>query len=143
MGVFFCSNQVFLVRISIQDLVADGKSLVRNSGLGGERQNLILIMLWVLGQSYAAFNRNSSEQLSLTHKRASSFPGRGVNLWGRKNPFLTQSSSTVAPSHHPNKGPIHISPADFMNSPPLLCICLFFPEKEPKSAIDRGLGLGS
>ena len=31
-----------LVRISIRDLVADRKSLVRNSGVGGGGQNLIL-----------------------------------------------------------------------------------------------------
>ena len=32
-----------LVRISVRDLVADGKSLVRNSGVGGGGENRILI----------------------------------------------------------------------------------------------------
>ena len=35
-------TRFFLVRISIRDLVADRKSLVRNSGVGGGGQNLIL-----------------------------------------------------------------------------------------------------
>ena len=45
MGAVFASTRFSLVRISIRDLVADGKSLVRNSGVGGGGQNLILIML--------------------------------------------------------------------------------------------------
>ena len=43
MGAVFASTRFSLVRISIRDLVADGKSLVRNSGVGGGGQNLILI----------------------------------------------------------------------------------------------------
>ena len=35
MGAAFASTRFSLVRISIRDLVADGKSLVRNSGVGG------------------------------------------------------------------------------------------------------------
>ena len=42
MGAVFASTRFSLVRISIRDLVADGKSLVRNSGVGGGGQNLIL-----------------------------------------------------------------------------------------------------
>ena len=34
---------IFSLRISIHDLVADGKSLLRNSGLGGGGENVILI----------------------------------------------------------------------------------------------------
>ena len=42
-GAVFASTRFSLVRVSIRDLVADGKSLVRNSGVGGGGQNLILI----------------------------------------------------------------------------------------------------
>ena len=41
-GAVFAPTRFCLVRISIRDLVADGKSLVRNSGVGGGGQNLIL-----------------------------------------------------------------------------------------------------
>ena len=34
-GAVFAPTRFSLVRISIRDLVADGKSLVRNSGVGG------------------------------------------------------------------------------------------------------------
>ena len=40
----FASTWFSLVRISIRDLVADGKSLVRNSGVAGGGQNLIIIL---------------------------------------------------------------------------------------------------
>ena len=40
---FFAPTRFSLVRISIRDLVADEKSLVRNSGVGGGGENLILI----------------------------------------------------------------------------------------------------
>ena len=39
---FFSPTRFSLVRISIGDLVADGKSLVRKSGVGGGGQNSIL-----------------------------------------------------------------------------------------------------
>ena len=42
MGAVFALTRFSLVRISIRDLVADGKSLVRNSGVGGGGENLIL-----------------------------------------------------------------------------------------------------
>ena len=42
MGAIFAPTRFSLVRISIQDLVADRKSLVRNSGVGGGGQNRIL-----------------------------------------------------------------------------------------------------
>ena len=35
MGAVFAPTRFSFVRISIRDLVADGKSLVRNSGVGG------------------------------------------------------------------------------------------------------------
>ena len=41
-GAVFAPTRFFLVRISIRDLVADGKSLLRNSGVGGGGGNLIL-----------------------------------------------------------------------------------------------------
>ena len=42
-GAIFAPTRLFsLVRISTQDLVADGKSLVRSSGVGGGGENLIL-----------------------------------------------------------------------------------------------------
>ena len=41
-GAVFCPDQVLLSRISIRDLVADRKSLVRNSGAGGGGQNQTL-----------------------------------------------------------------------------------------------------
>ena len=41
-GAVFAPTRFSLVRISIRDLVADGKSLVRNSGVGGGGENLIL-----------------------------------------------------------------------------------------------------
>ena len=47
-GAAFASTRFFLVRISIRDLVADGKSLVRNSGVGGGGQNLILIVIVIV-----------------------------------------------------------------------------------------------
>ena len=43
MGAVFAPTRFSLVRLSIPDLVADGKSLVRNSGVGGGGQNRILI----------------------------------------------------------------------------------------------------
>ena len=42
-GAVFASTRFSLVRISIRDQVADGKSLVRSSGVGGGGQNRILI----------------------------------------------------------------------------------------------------
>ena len=41
-GATFASTRFSLVRISIRDLDADGKSLVRNSGVGDGGQNRIL-----------------------------------------------------------------------------------------------------
>ena len=41
-GAVFAPTRFSLVRISVRDLVADGKSLVRNSGVGGGGENLIL-----------------------------------------------------------------------------------------------------
>ena len=41
-GAVFAPTRFSLVRISIRDLVADGKSLVRKSGVGGGGQILIL-----------------------------------------------------------------------------------------------------
>ena len=38
-GAIFAPTRFSLVRISIRDLVADGKSLVRNSGFGGGGEN--------------------------------------------------------------------------------------------------------
>ena len=43
MGTIFAPTRFSLVRISIRDLVADRKSLVRNSGVGGGGQNPILM----------------------------------------------------------------------------------------------------
>ena len=42
MGAVFALTRFSLVRISIRDLVADGKSLARNSGVGGGGENSIL-----------------------------------------------------------------------------------------------------
>ena len=42
MGVIFAPTRFYLVRSSVRDLVADGKSWVRNSGVGGGGQNRIL-----------------------------------------------------------------------------------------------------
>ena len=42
MGAIFAPTRFSLVRISIRDLVADGKSLVRSSVVGGGGQNRIL-----------------------------------------------------------------------------------------------------
>ena len=42
MGAVFALARFSLVNIFIRDLVADGKSLARNSGVGGGGQNLIL-----------------------------------------------------------------------------------------------------
>ena len=42
-GAVFAPTRFSLARISIRDLVADGKSLL-NSGVGGGGQNLILIL---------------------------------------------------------------------------------------------------
>ena len=42
-GALFAPARFSLVRISVRDLVADGKSLVRNSGVGGGGPNRILI----------------------------------------------------------------------------------------------------
>ena len=60
MGVVFAPARFSLVRTSIRDLVADGKSLVRNSGVGGggggskfdpHRLSLILFffLMWGVG----------------------------------------------------------------------------------------------
>ena len=43
MGAIFIPTRFSLVRISIRDLVADGKSLARTSGVGDGGENLILI----------------------------------------------------------------------------------------------------
>ena len=40
-GANFAPTRLSLVRISVRDLVADGKSLVRNCGVGGGGQNRI------------------------------------------------------------------------------------------------------
>ena len=45
MGAIFAPTRFSLVRISIRDLVADGRSLVRNSGVGGGGDNRILIFM--------------------------------------------------------------------------------------------------
>ena len=42
MGAVFAPTRFSLVRISIRDLVAGGESSVRNSGVGGGGENLIL-----------------------------------------------------------------------------------------------------
>ena len=44
MGAVFAPTRCSLVRISIRDLVADGKYLVRNSGVGGGGETLILTL---------------------------------------------------------------------------------------------------
>ena len=49
MGAIFAPTRFSLVRISIRDLGADGKSLLRNSGVGGGGQNRIL----TLGEPHA------------------------------------------------------------------------------------------
>ena len=41
-GAVFAPNRFSLVRISVRDLVADGKSLLRISGVGGGARNRIL-----------------------------------------------------------------------------------------------------
>ena len=46
MGAHFAPARFSLVRISARDLVADGKSLVRNSGVGGGGPNRILIIFY-------------------------------------------------------------------------------------------------
>ena len=57
MGATFAPTRFSLVRISIRDLVADGKSLVRNSGVGDGGQNRIL--------SLCAFFASNSRFMSL------------------------------------------------------------------------------
>ena len=42
MGAIFVPTRFSLVRISVRDLAANGKSLLRNSGVGGGGENLIL-----------------------------------------------------------------------------------------------------
>ena len=42
MGAVFAPTRFSLVRISIRDLVADGISLVRSSGVGGGGENWLL-----------------------------------------------------------------------------------------------------
>ena len=44
-GAIFAPTRFSLVRISVRDLVEDGKSLLRNSGVGGGGENLILILV--------------------------------------------------------------------------------------------------
>ena len=44
-GAIFAPTRFSLVRISIRDLVADGKSLVRNSGVGDGGEILILMLV--------------------------------------------------------------------------------------------------
>ena len=57
MGAIFAPTRFSLVRISVQDLVEDGKSLLRKSGVGGGGENLILTKkrvksdFWGSGQS--------------------------------------------------------------------------------------------
>ena len=41
-GAFFAPTRFSLARISIRDLAADGKSLLRNAGVAGGGGNLIL-----------------------------------------------------------------------------------------------------
>ena len=52
-GAVFALTRFSLVRISLRDQVADGNSLVRNSGVGGGGRNLTL-KLWANTQSCAA-----------------------------------------------------------------------------------------
>ena len=44
MEAIFSPTRFSLVRISVRDLVADGKSLLRNSGVGGGGENLSLMI---------------------------------------------------------------------------------------------------
>ena len=46
MGAALAPTRFSLVRISFRDLVADGKSLVRNSVVGGGGEDLILSAGW-------------------------------------------------------------------------------------------------
>ena len=68
-GAIFASTRFSLVRISIRDLVADGKSLVRTSGVGGGGQNLILI----IGKSKRGLSKRG-------------LGPKGAN-WAQKSPF--------------------------------------------------------
>ena len=55
MGAVVAPTRFSLVRISVRDLVADGKSLVRNSGVGGGGCNLILIITFRITKAKVVF----------------------------------------------------------------------------------------
>ena len=96
MGAVFASTRFSLVRISIRDLVADGKSLVRNSGVGGGGQNSILKLQKIsengfpqLGSkrleksprpSYETKNRRESKNGSIQKSRG--VPSDGLRRYG-------------------------------------------------------------
>ena len=56
MGAVFGPTRFSLVRISVRDLAADGKSLLRNSGVGGGGQNVILISTPATRNSFICVN---------------------------------------------------------------------------------------
>ena len=73
MGAIFAPTRFSLVRVSVRDLVEDGKSLLRNSGVGGGGENLIKIE-----------SRKSHKKLQRTFSRAASRVGvqRSFNVRG-------------------------------------------------------------
>ena len=73
MGAAFAPTRFSLIRISIRDLVADGNSLVRNSGVGGRGQNLISLLGIIFDRKFAWVARSSS-----------------IGLWGLWSPGLSK-----------------------------------------------------
>ena len=96
MGAIFAPTRFSLVRISVRDLVEDGKSLLRNSGVGGGGENLILSFGHCL--FYFLFGGGKGES-GATGRRGGvglllKIPGGGERAgrmsagnWGRKTPF--------------------------------------------------------
>ena len=97
-GAVFVPTRFSLVRTSIRDQVADGNSLVRNSGVGGGGQNLILSFCSIWGKKMAWGKRSLVGELNnFPSSRKSpfspnpSFPGKTVHSKGKGKLFSREN----------------------------------------------------
>ena len=60
MGAVFAPTRFSLVRLSVRDLVADGKSLLRNSGVGGGGEKFDPQLTGVNGYHFGVYGRFSA-----------------------------------------------------------------------------------
>ena len=84
MGAVFAPTRFSLVRISIRDLVAAGKSLLWNSGVGGGGGNLILRKKHININKFAGLSRDWAGAKILFMCVCVCVFFSGHSLWGRK-----------------------------------------------------------